>query len=94
MASLWREIVDTIDAQISVHDDMFLSNLQFSIWMPAIPFGFALGFMDLPSTAGYIVGGLMFAVTVPWTVFLFRRRAAKKRTWVEPTRWSDENNGY
>jgi hypothetical protein len=94
MAGLWREIVDVIDSEISVRDDRFITDLRFLVWLPAIPFMIALCFVDLPSRLGYALVGLMFGFMVPWAIFLFRRRAAKKRTWTEPTRWSDENNGY
>ncbi|HVI97632.1 MAG TPA: hypothetical protein VM657_01045 [Sphingomonas sp.] len=88
------EIVGAIDDQISVRDDLFLWDIRLLIWLPAVPFAIALCFVELPSTLGYVIGFLMFASTVPWTIFLFRRRAAKKREWVEPKRFSDENNGY
>jgi hypothetical protein len=94
MASLWREFVGVIDDQISVRDDRFWWDLRFLIWLPAFPFAISLCFIELPSTLGYIVGGLMFACLVPWVRFLLRRRAEKKRDWVEPTRFSNERNGY
>jgi hypothetical protein len=94
MARIWDVIVEIIDDQTSVRDTHFLWDLRFLVWVPAIPFAIALCFVEKPSALGYILGTLMFAAMIPWTVFLFRRRAAKKRRWVEPTRFSDENNGY
>jgi hypothetical protein len=38
--------------------------------------------------------GRVVLVTIAWTIFLFRRRAMKKRDWVEPDRWYDDTHGY
>ena len=94
MASLWQEFVDTVDAQISVDSGMFYNDLRGLMFWPLLPF-----FIAAPFVAGNeLVGWLMVAGTVLievlWVIFLFRRRAAKKRNWIEPTRFSDENNGY
>ena len=95
MASLWQEFVDTVEAQISVDDGLFwVTDLRALMAWPLIPFLVAMFFLDLPSTAANIAMTLMLAFEVWWTVFLLRLRAAKKRKWVEPTRFSDEKNGY
>ena len=95
MASLWQELVDTIDAQISVHDDRFwATDLRALMAWPLIPFFPVMLFVDPPSTTANVTLVAMLSFEVWWTIFLFRRRAAKKRNWVEPTRYSDENNGY
>ena len=94
MGGLWRAIVDMIDGQISVYPERFAMDLRGLIWVPAVPFLIAMAFTETPSTLGYIEGVAMLCAIVAWTIFLFRRRAIKKRTWVEPIRYSDDNNGY
>ena len=95
MASLWQEFVDTVDAQISVDDGHFwLIDVRALMAWPLMPFLIVMLFVDLHSTGGNIALGLMLIFEVWWTVFLFRLRAAKKRSWAEPTRFSDDNNGY
>lgn len=95
MASLWQEFVDTIDAQISVDDGLFWgTDLRALMALPLIPFLVVMFLAHPPSTAANVVGSAMLIFEVWWIIFLLRRRAAKKRNWVEPTRFSDENNGY
>ena len=95
MASLWREFVDTIDGKISVDDGLFWgTDLRALMAWPLIPFLVVMFIADPPSTAANVVASAMLIFEVWWTIFLVRRRAAKKRNWVEPTRFSEENNGY
>jgi hypothetical protein len=90
MHKAWQFFVDTIDAQISGDDQRFWRDLRGLIILPWIPFFVALCFVDTPSVLGDVLVGAMFGVTIPWTIFLLRRRAIKKRSWVEPTRFSDD----
>jgi hypothetical protein len=94
MASLWQEFVDTIDARISVKDGLFWTDLRALMAWPFLPFMLVVILTGPSSTSANValVATLIFEVW--WSVFLFRRRAIKKRDWVEPTRFSDENNGY
>jgi hypothetical protein len=95
MASLWQEFVDTIDARISVDDGLFwITDLRALMAWPLIPFFVVTLLADPPSTVANVAMVAMLVLEIWWTVFLFRRRAAKKREWVEPTRFSDQNNGY
>lgn len=94
MAGLWQEIVDTIDAQMSVKDGLFTTDLRALMMWPLVPFLVALCFVEMPSTAANVIAFAMLAIEVPWVIFLLRRRAKKKRAWVEPARFSDDTNGY
>lgn len=94
MASLWQEFVDTIDAQISVKDGLWISDSQALMAWPLVPFFVVMLLADLPSIVANVAMVAMLVFEIWWTVFLYRRRAVKKRDWVEPTRFSDENNGY
>jgi hypothetical protein len=94
MSELWREFVDTVDTQISVKDDRFLSDLRGLIWWPVIPFLPAFIFVEPPSIGAFCLILVVVLTTMAWTWFLFHRRAVKKRSWVEPDRYADDNNGY
>jgi hypothetical protein len=64
------------------------------MWLPLWPFlGAALIWFEneIVRQTSLVIGVLL---CVPWTIFLFRRRRLKKKDWVEPTRFSDENGGY
>lgn len=95
MASLWQEFVDTIDSQISVDDGLFWATRSRALlaW-PFIPFFGVVLFAETPSPVVDVAMVATLIFEVWWTVFLFRRRAAKKCQWVEPTRFSDQNDGY
>ncbi|OQW77102.1 MAG: hypothetical protein BVN32_08580 [Proteobacteria bacterium ST_bin14] len=95
MASLWQDFVDTVDAQISVNDRLFWAvDFGALIAWPFIPFFVLVFLADPPSTSANVIAAAMLIFEVWWTIFLFRRRATKKRKWVEPSRFSDENSGY
>lgn len=95
MASPWREFVDFIDAQISVDDGLFwLTDLKALMAWPLIPFFVIMLLAEPPSVFANVAMVAMLIFEVWWTFFLLRRRAAKKRDWIEPTRFSDENKGY
>jgi len=94
MASLWQDFLGTVDAQISVDNGMFYNDLRALMFWPLLPFIIATPFVAGNESVGWFMVGSMVLVEVPWFIFLFRRRAAKKRSWIEPTRFSDENNGY
>jgi len=94
MAGLWQEFVDVVDAQISVKDGLFLTGLRWLMTWPLIPFLIALCFVETPSALANGIAIAVLLIEVPWVIFVVRRRAAKKREWVEPTRFSDDTNGY
>lgn len=95
MASLWQAFVETVDAQISVDDRLFwATDLRALIAWPLIPFFVLIFLANPPSTSANVIAAAMLIFEVWWTIFLFRRRATKKRDWVDPSRFSDENNGY
>lgn len=94
MASLWQEFVDTIDSWISVDDNFWMTDLRTLLAWPLISFFMVIRLADPPSIVANVAMVAMLVFEIWWTVFLYRRRAAKKRDWVEPTRFSDENNGY
>lgn len=95
MASLWQEFVDTVDGQISVDDGLFwMTDLRALMAWPLIPFLAVALFADPPPTVANIAMVAMLVFAIWWIVCLLRRRADKKRNWVEPTRFSDQNNGY
>jgi len=94
VSQVWLSFVEWVDRQISVRDGLFWMDLRWLIWLPAISFLVALFAVRKPSALAYTLGALAFISVVIWTVFLFRRRATKKRNWVEPDRWYDETNGY
>ena len=94
MASLWQEFVDTVDAQISVNDGLFYSDLRAMIAWPMLPFVIVIALSDPPSTLTDVALVLLLVLEVWWVRFLFRRRREKKERWIEPTRFSDDSNGY
>ena len=81
------------DEQISVKTP-FWSDIKWLAWLPMWPFlaTVMIWFENEPLRQGALIIG--FVLSVAWTAFLFRRRHLKKKTWIEPTRFSDENGGY
>lgn len=94
MASVWQEFVDTIDSWISVDDGLFWTDFRALMALPMMPFVAIAALADLASTAANVAILAMVLFEVWWAIFLFRRRAAKKRRWTEPQRFSDDTNGY
>lgn len=94
MASLWKEFLSTVDAQISVKDGLFYNDFGTLMFWPLLPFFIATPFVAGNELVGWFMVAGMVLAEVPWVIFLFRRRAAKKHSWIEPTRFSDENKGY
>lgn len=95
MASLWREFVDFVDSQISVEDHRFWStDLRSLAAWALLPFVTLLFLVDRPSTLAELAGLAGFLLEAGWIWFVFKRRAIKKRHWTEPTRYSDQNEGY
>lgn len=95
MASLWQDFVDAVDAQISVDDRLFwATDLRALIAWPLIPFLVLIFLAGPPSAIANVIAAAMLIFEIWWTIFLFRRRATKKRNWVEPSQFSDENKGY
>jgi len=90
----WREhFLYWLDSQISVGLPFWTSDLQWLLFIPAIPFlVVALVWTDSPATE--ILTGVGFALCVPWGFLIFRRRRIKKESWIESDRFSDKNNGY
>jgi hypothetical protein len=95
MARFRQEFVDWVDSQISVDDGLFwFTDLRAMMAWPAVPFIVLIVLADPPSTAANIAFAAMILCMAWWTAFLLRRRAAKKRSWIEPKRFSDDTNGY
>ncbi|BCI70561.1 hypothetical protein SPKIRA_13910 [Sphingomonas paucimobilis] len=59
-----------------------------------LPFVTLLFLVDRPSTLADLAGLAGFLLEAGWIWFVFKRRAIKKRHWTEPTRYSDQNEGY
>ena len=91
---IWESIVNTLDSQINVKDGLFFSDLPFLASLPAIPFFLAAFLTGTPSTAATVLVALAFVAMVLWTIFIFKRRKIKKQNYAQPTRFSDDNNGY
>jgi hypothetical protein len=83
-----------LDGQISVKDGLFLQGARSLLFLPFLPFfivSFAFEAGSLPMRL-IVLGGLL--VCIPWGFLVFKVRRKKKDSWVEPTRWTDQNNGY
>lgn len=94
MASLWQEFVETIDSQISVDDGLFWTDFRALMALSMAPFAAIVALSNPPSTIATVALIAMLLFEVWWAIFLLRRRAAKKRDWTEPQRFSDDTNGY
>lgn len=82
-----------LDEQISVNSN-FWSDLRWLVWLPIWPF-VIIAWVWLDTVVirqGALVVGPFLCI--PWGGFIFHRRRIKKRDWVEPSRFTDENGGY
>jgi hypothetical protein len=93
LMSLRADFLFWVDDQISVKSH-FWGDLRWLMWLPLWPFfGIAAVWFENEPVRQVSLGLGLF-LCVPWTIFLLRRRRLKKQSWVEPTRFSDENGGY
>ena len=79
---------------ISVKAGMFIQDFRFLMTLPLIPFFIVLAFVEKPSTLANWIGLAMLLIEIPWVIFLLKLRSAKREKWIEPTRYSDDTNGY
>ena len=87
-----EEFLYWIDSQISVKS-FFWTDLRWLMSIPLLPFLVValIWFENEPVRQVAIISG--FALLIPWTIFLFKRRKLKIKDWQEPTRFADENGG-
>ncbi len=91
--TLREHITFWLDDQISVKSH-FWSDLKWLVWLPIWPFAVIawVWFDTVFIRQGALVVG--FLLCIAWGAFIFHRRRIKKRDWVEPSRFTDENGGY
>ena len=88
-----EEFLYWIDSQISVKS-FFWTDLRWLMFLPFLPFlVVAMIWFEIEMVRQWAIG-LGFALVLPWTYFLFKRRKLKMQAWQEPTRFADENSGY
>ena len=92
MSSLRELLVGWVDDQISVVDSRFYWDVRWFVLVPFLPAFIALAVGQTSIFDVLLVLGLV--VVLPWMLLVSRRRALKKKSWVEPTRYSDMNGGY
>ena len=91
--TLREHILFWLDDQISV-ESHFWSDLKWLVWLPIWPFAIIswVWFDTIVIRQGALIIG--FLICVAWSALIFHRRRIKKRDWVEPSRFTDENGGY
>lgn len=90
----WRaHVLSWLDDQISVKSS-FWNDLKWLVWLPAWPFALIAWIWFDTSIVRQVAIGTGFIFCLAGTVLIFQRRRIKKRDWVEPSRYSDENGGY
>jgi hypothetical protein len=94
MAAFWREIVDTVDGQLSGDPSRRWLDLRPIVGWPLL-IGTIVA-MSLPqgSSVASIALIATLLVEAAWIVFLFRRWRVKAAEFVPATRFSDDPAGY
>lgn len=94
MASIWQELIDTLDGQLSGDPERKWMDLKPLMGLPLFP-GFVIAAcMPTASIAANTAMIFTLVAEVAWLVFIFKRWKVKAAAFTPASRFSDEPAGY